>query len=66
MIGEAITSGGEDFNMSELSDNLRGVVDLDLLLALSILAFSFRSFNCKSLNRLFLNGISFFSMSSVE
>ena len=52
--------------MSELSDNLRGVVDLDLLLALSIFALSFRSFNCKSLNCLFLNGISFFSMSSVE
>ena len=43
-----IMRGGEDLGLSELSDSLRGV--LDLLRAFSICFFSFVSSNCSSLN----------------
>ena len=43
-----IMRGGEDLRLSELSDSLRGV--LDLLLAFSICFFSLVSSNCSSLN----------------
>ena len=54
--------GGEDLVLSELSDILRGV--LDLLRAAWICAFSLVSSNWSSLNCRFLKGMSFFSMSS--